>query len=102
MENRRVVTRLLRTVHSAPQLGHLGGVERAPPVRLEPFERQPGVGRAVQPRYGVADRGEHPLHLMLSPLVEDELDAPWAETACAGWSRPTVLEADSLAPPPPP
>ena len=50
------------------------GLELAPPAGLEPHERQPCVGTSVQPGHGVADRGEHPLDLVLAPLVEDELD----------------------------
>ena len=37
-------------------------------------ERQRAVAAAVQAPDGVADRVEHPLHLVLAALVEDELD----------------------------
>ena len=53
----------------------------------------------MQPRHRVADRLEHPLHLVLAALVQDELDRPGPSRAPAP-ARWAVVELDALREPP--
>src|SRR4051812_6313595 len=95
----RVVTPLLRRVHRVPQLLHLERLELPARAELEPFERQPGVGRAVESRDRVADGGEHPFDLMLASLVQDELDATAGKAARPRRCSRAVVELDPVAQP---
>src|SRR5207237_9611757 len=79
-----------------PELLDLGGLELAPLAGLEPAERERPVARAVQPQHGVADRGEHPLHLVLAALVHRQLDAARREPVRAGRCGTAVVELDAL------
>ena len=45
----------------------------------------------------MADGGEHPLHLVLAALVEDELDAAATQSASPGRRRGALLELDPVA-----
>jgi uncharacterized protein with GYD domain len=51
----------------------------------------------VELRDGMADRGKHPLHLVLASLMEDELDTAAAESPRARGRCCTVLELDPVA-----
>src|SRR5262249_57928732 len=63
--------------------------------RLEVISAEPGEAAAVEAPDGVADGGQHPLHLMLAPLAECELDARGAETAGPRRRRLPVVELDA-------
>ena len=54
----------------------------------------------MEVRDGVADGGEHPLHLVLASLVEDELDAAPAKAAGACGSGAAIVELQAVAEPP--
>src|SRR5207249_789392 len=75
-----------------PEPFHLGGLELPALAGLEPFQGQPRVAAPVEPGHGVADGGEHPLDLVLPPLVEDELDPASAETARSRRRSAAVVE----------
>jgi hypothetical protein len=53
----------------------------------------------MKARHRVADGDEHPLHLVLASLMENELDATRAETARFRGSREAVLELDTFTQP---
>src|SRR5205085_1464398 len=61
------------------QRRHLGGAELAPRAGLEVVHLDPAVARPVQAAHRMADRRAHPLHLVLAPLVQGQLDPPRAE-----------------------
>src|SRR5215470_9450973 len=63
----------------SPETLDLRGRELPPCTCLEPVKRQPGVLAPVQATDRMADGGEHPLDLVLPPLVQDELDVAAAE-----------------------
>src|ERR671922_358021 len=75
------------------------GRQLAPLAGGEAVEGEAGVLASVQPAYRVADRFAHPLHLVLSPLVDDQLDARWPQEARACRRRPRVLELHALGQP---
>ena len=62
-------------------------LELAPGARREPVERERPVAAAVQAQHGVADGGEHALHLVLAALVDRQLDRAPAEPARARRAR---------------
>ena len=47
----------------------------------------------------MADRSQHPLHLVLAAFVEDQLDPAGADPAGTGGSGASVLEVDAVAQP---
>jgi len=47
----------------------------------------------------VADRGQHPLDLVLAALVERELDPPGAKPPRLRWGREPVVELDAVTEP---
>src|SRR6266700_3320652 len=78
-----------------PEPIDLGGLELAPRAGLEPLQVEERIANPVQPPHGVADRLEHPLHLVLAALVERELDAAAAEAPRARRRRAAVVELDA-------
>src|SRR5207244_10606860 len=63
---------------------------------LEPLQGQPGVGAPVQALHRVADRLEHPLHLVRATFVDGQLDPAGAEAADLRGRGRAVLELDTL------
>src|SRR6266516_7016293 len=78
---------------------HLVVGELAPRAGVEPVDAEARVATAVEAANRVADRLEHPLHLVLAPLVDRELDPRRAESPHPGRSAAAVVELDALGQP---
>src|SRR2546429_6996293 len=66
---------------------------------LQVVDAQAGVAAAVQPAHRVPDCRQHPLHLVLSPLVKGELDPVGTEAPGARGRGAPVVEIDALREP---
>src|SRR5437016_14419298 len=90
-------TRLLLWQRQTPERLNFGGLELAPLAGLEPFECQSCVTAAVEAPHRMADRLAHPLHLVLPPLVQGELDHRRAEKARVRRRGAAVVELHPCA-----
>src|SRR3954452_23141360 len=82
-----------------PQPFHFSPVELARLARAEPCERQARIAAAVELRNGMADRGEHPLDLVLAALVDRQLALVGGEAASPPRGGQAVVQLDPFLEP---
>src|SRR5215218_2550888 len=82
------------------QARHLVHAELPPFARLEILDCESGVLAAVQPANGMTDCFAHSLDLVLSALMEDELEPRGTESAHLGRRGEAVFQLHALCEPP--